>query len=108
VSSWYDRHRGDYPENWRDIAAAVKEKADWRCEACGNPHGKSPYVLTVHHLNHRPMDCRDDNLLACCQRCHLRCQGMRPRPTTKEEAIRRLRQRYEAEQGQLALPMEAT
>lgn len=28
-------------------------------------------VLTVAHLNHTPADCRDSNLLALCQRCHL-------------------------------------
>jgi hypothetical protein len=29
-------------------------------------------VLTVAHLNHTPEDCRDENLKAMCQRCHLR------------------------------------
>lgn len=29
-------------------------------------------VLTVAHLNHTPSDCRDENLLAMCQACHLR------------------------------------
>lgn len=28
-------------------------------------------VLTVAHLNHTPEDCREDNLRAMCQRCHL-------------------------------------
>lgn len=28
-------------------------------------------VLTVAHLNHQPEDCRDENLLALCQACHL-------------------------------------
>lgn len=28
-------------------------------------------VLTVAHLNHQPEDCRDENLKALCQRCHL-------------------------------------
>jgi hypothetical protein len=29
-------------------------------------------VLTVAHLNHDASDCRDSNLAALCQRCHLR------------------------------------
>lgn len=29
-------------------------------------------MLTVAHLNHQPADCRDENLKAMCQRCHLR------------------------------------
>lgn len=28
-------------------------------------------VLTVAHLNHDPADCRNANLKAPCQRCHL-------------------------------------
>jgi len=28
-------------------------------------------VLTVAHLNHDESDCRDENLKALCQRCHL-------------------------------------
>jgi hypothetical protein len=101
MAAWFDRNRHLYPDDWPEIAKAVKDKAGWRCEACNNPHGPSPYVLTVHHLNHDPSDCDDDNLVALCQRDHLRCQGMRPRPETREEAIERLRARYEAEQSQL-------
>lgn len=29
-------------------------------------------VLTVAHLNHKPEDCRPENLRALCQRCHNR------------------------------------
>ena len=31
----------------------------------------SVVVLTIAHLNHDPTDCRDENLMAMCQRCHL-------------------------------------
>lgn len=33
------------------------------------------FVLTVAHLNHRPMDCRPENLKALCSPCHLRHDG---------------------------------
>lgn len=104
--SWFDRNRHLYPDNWAEIATGIKERAGWKCEACGNPHGPSPYVLTVDHVvDHDPGNVSDDNLVALCQRCHLRRQGMRPLPKTKDEAIRRLRSRYEAELGQKRLPM---
>lgn len=90
MSNWWDRNKDRYPPDWPAIAKAVKDKAGWTCEACGNPHGPSPYVLTVHHIDHDPSHCDDDNLLACCQSCHLKCQSLRPRPATKEEAIARL------------------
>jgi hypothetical protein len=46
-----------------------------RCvERNGEPAkwAKGKVVLTVAHLNHTPEDCRDENLKAMCQRCHLR------------------------------------
>jgi len=36
-------------------------------------------VCTVAHLNHRPEDCRDENLRFMCQRCHLRYDNQRRR-----------------------------
>jgi len=102
--AWYDKHKHEYAENWPERARQTKEAAGNRCEACGNPHGPSPYVLTVHHLNHDPAN-PEAVLIALCQRDHLRCQGMRPRPASKAEAIARLRRRYEHEQGQLRLEM---
>jgi 5-methylcytosine-specific restriction endonuclease McrA len=104
MAAWFDKNKHKYPPNWKEIAFKVKERAGFKCEACLNPHGKSPYVLTVDHvIDHDPANVEDWNLVALCQRCHLRRQGMRPLPKTKEEAIRRLRQRYEAEQAQLRL-----
>jgi 5-methylcytosine-specific restriction endonuclease McrA len=103
--NWWSRNIHRYPEDWKTIANGVKEAAGWKCEACGNPHGKTPYVLTVDHVvDHDPSNVAPENLAALCQRCHLRRQGMRPKPMTKEEAIERLRRRYEAEQAQATLP----
>lgn len=108
MADWYSRNKHRYPPNWPEIATAVKAAVGWTCEACGNPHGPPPYILTVHHLDHIPGHCDAENLIALCQRDHLRCQGMRPRPTTKAEAIERLRRRYEHEQAQLRLEMAGT
>ena len=68
-----------YPKNWKQIADAVKEKADWKCEICGKqcrrpdePFDTHRRTLTVDHLNHIPEDCREENLKAMCAVCHLR------------------------------------
>lgn len=53
----------------------MKSLRAFRCTAVnGKPHPVtgSAVVLTVMHLNHQPEDCRDENLLAGCQRCHNR------------------------------------
>ena len=100
-AGWYARNRHRYPEDWDKIAKAVKDEAGWRCEACDNPHGSPPYILTVDHVvDHAPENVERSNLAALCQRCHLRRQGMRPAPQSKQEALRRLRRRYEEEQMQ--------
>jgi hypothetical protein len=68
---------GDYPASWTEIAARVKQAAGWRCEHCDHSHDReSGHVLTVHHLNGNPADCRRVNLVALCQRCHLHIQAV--------------------------------
>jgi hypothetical protein len=58
----------------------------------GRPHPvtDSTVVLTVAHLNHTPEDCRDENLKAMCQRCHLaydRSHHAETRSATKQLAL---------------------
>lgn len=65
-----------YPENWEKISDIIIEKAGYKCELCGIPNhdvrNGAEVVLTVHHINHDPTDNRRVNLIALCQRCHLR------------------------------------
>lgn len=78
-----------YPKNWREISLRIRARSEGQCE-CGGECGLHPdhrcverngeaalwakgkVMLTVAHLNHTPEDCRDENLKAMCQRCHLR------------------------------------
>ena len=71
--------RARYPRDWKRISFEVKQEAGWCCEECGKkcyrpgePCPDRRYVLTVAHLNHRPEDCRRENLRALCSQCHLR------------------------------------
>ena len=67
-----------YPDNWKFLSAQVRARAGQRCELCnvenGKPHWKSAkkVVLTVHHINFDITDNHELNLIALCQRCHLR------------------------------------
>ena len=70
------KSKGQYPANWKEIAQEVKDEAQWKCVRCGHPHDvKNGYVLTVHHLDLDPSNCRWWNLPALCQRCHLKIQA---------------------------------
>lgn len=78
-----------YPPNWREIAAAIRERAAHRCEClgecgrgthagrCPNLQGGYAYgtgsrvVLTTAHLDHTPENCDPENLRSMCQGCHL-------------------------------------
>lgn len=65
-----------YPSDWPEIARAVKEAAGWACVRCGHPHDVAGgYMLTVHHLDLDPSNCRWWNIPALCQRCHLEIQA---------------------------------
>jgi hypothetical protein len=67
---------GEYPPNWKEIAKAVKDAADWKCVRCGHRHEpETGYTLTVHHLDINPANCAWWNIPALCQRCHLHIQS---------------------------------
>lgn len=87
-------NRGRYPKDWAAISLRIRsERANWQCEApdCGamqgapHPITRSRVVLTVAHLNHQPEECRPENLMALCQRCHnrldakMRASGLKAR-----------------------------
>lgn len=79
----------EYPPDWKEISRHIRfDRAGGKCEQCGTAHcaplpsGKGKVVLTTHHIgvphpDGRPgdprdkSDCRDENLIALCQRCHL-------------------------------------
>jgi len=65
-----------YPPNWDDIARQIKDQAGWQCEHCGHTHEPSTgHMLTVHHLDMNKGNCDYTNLVALCQKCHLRIQA---------------------------------
>ena len=68
-----NKHR--YPENWKQIRAAILQRANNCCEFCNIENYKirnnSKIVLTIAHLDHTPENNDFDNLKALCQKCHL-------------------------------------
>ena len=74
----------DYPENWQEIATAIKQSAGYRCNRCGLtclPPGESYRHLSlslrrqlcaqVHHRDGNPSHNDRANLICLCAGCHL-------------------------------------
>lgn len=75
---WANRHRGEYPADWDEIATRAKEEEGWKCERCTQAHVNDPktgHMLTVHHLDGNKSNCERWNLAALCQRCHLHLES---------------------------------
>ena len=102
-----------YPENWKWLSKQIISDAGNRCELCYAPNGEfiirdpdncypwqlaenvgysgnypklTKIVLTVHHINGILNDVRKQNLIALCQKCHLRldlCKHMDNRKKSK-------------------------
>ncbi|CDH46852.1 conserved hypothetical protein [Candidatus Contendobacter odensis Run_B_J11] len=68
-------NRTRYPHNWKQMRAAILDRARHCCEWCGiadgSTRGATKIVLTIAHLDHTPEHNDPDNLRALCQRCHL-------------------------------------
>lgn len=70
-------NKKDYSDNWKEIVAGIKKRADNKCELCGGVNGettarRTKIVLTVHHIDRNKKNNKLINLIALCQKCHLR------------------------------------
>ncbi len=81
------------------VELSLEELADGVAEADGLK--VITIVLTTAHLNHDPSDCRDENLAAWCQRCHLNYDAQHH---AENAAATRLGKR--AEREPLLFPLE--
>ncbi|MBQ9000527.1 MAG: hypothetical protein IJ087_01585 [Eggerthellaceae bacterium] len=84
------------PANWEKLAKVVKGEAGWKCEECGmqcrrpgEPFDTHKRTLIVAHLNHRPWDCRRENLKALCFGCYLRYDAEHHAMTRKVNKMKR-------------------
>lgn len=75
-----------YPDDWKQIATAIKAACDWKCQVCGKACYRpgervlnNAWVLTVAHVNHVESDCRPENLVGACSVCHLKYDAERKR-----------------------------
>lgn len=79
-----------YPKNWKWLSRQIRQREKNRCYFCqaenGKPHWltKSKVVLTVHHIDFDIENNHPLNLIALCQRCHLRLDLLKKIKKRKE------------------------
>jgi 5-methylcytosine-specific restriction endonuclease McrA len=91
----------DYPDNWTEIAAAVKQAAGYRCYRCGlkclppaNSYRHLDLSLRrrlsaqVHHIDRNPARNDRANLVCLCSGCHLRVHRHHPKPTPGQLSLK--------------------
>lgn len=67
-----------YPPEWKTMREMILRRAENKCELCDaenyKPHWKtgSKVILTIHHIDYDIDNMHIRNLIALCQRCHLR------------------------------------
>ena len=84
----------EYPENWRELATAVKQAAGYHCNRCGlkclppahsyrhlNLSLRRRLSAQVHHIDGNPSHNDLSNLVCLCSGCHLRLHRHNPKPT---------------------------
>ena len=89
-----------YPKNWKEISKDIRfNRAKNKCEFEGcnainyesHPITGSKVVLTVAHLDHNPENCDYSNLMAMCQRCHLRYDAKHHAITRAKTKLKKLK-----------------
>lgn len=63
------RRHTPYPPEWTPrLRAEIKARDNDQCRLCGE--GGRAAKLAVHHVNYQKADCRPENLVTLCARCH--------------------------------------
>lgn len=101
-------HADCYPVDWRDIARAIKEAAEYKCQVCdqqcrrpGELNLGWQYALTVAHWD-RDYDSPEVFCMALCVRCHFQHDAPHSWQSRRRRAY--IRQRIA---GQLGLLLDA-
>jgi 5-methylcytosine-specific restriction endonuclease McrA len=70
------RFTGQYADDGKAIRLRVRQEAGDKCIRCSHPNcAETHHVLTVHHFDGNKANDAWWNLMALCQRCHLKVQG---------------------------------
>lgn len=68
-----NKPRVNYPIEWGNILReAIRKRDNYCCRECGLSQENNGKRLTVHHIDKNKNNCKQENLITLCKKCHAR------------------------------------
>ena len=55
----------------------IRKRDNCACQICGSVEVKYDKRLSIHHIDYNKENCKEDNLISLCTKCHLQTNGNR-------------------------------
>ena len=68
-----------------ELAQIILDRADHRCELCGNYEQQYPKTHQIHHIVGRKVEATPDNLIYLCWECHHGKESVEDRPNSGKD-----------------------
>ena len=67
-----------YSINWNDaLKRKIRYRDNYTCQKCERVWNKNDRKFPVHHIDYDKMNCKPENLITLCHRCHARVNANR-------------------------------
>lgn len=72
------KNRKPYSKEFNDkLKAEIRDRDGYKCQICNIPEIECSTNLSVHHIDYDRLNAKKDNLIALCNRCHLKTNRKR-------------------------------
>lgn len=67
-----------YPFDWnKNLKDNIRKRDQYTCQLCGLSQKKNKRKLNVHHIDYNKKNCKEENLISLCDRCHTKTNSSR-------------------------------
>ena len=67
----------DYPKKFYSIREEIRFRDRYKCQVCGCFQLENKKQLDVHHIDYDKQNCKENNLISLCPKCHRKTNGSR-------------------------------
>jgi 5-methylcytosine-specific restriction endonuclease McrA len=67
-----------YPSKFNEeLKLKIRIRDNYKCQICVINEKKCKQALSIHHIDYNKENCKEDNLISLCDKCHLKTGGNR-------------------------------